>query len=333
MNKHSRFLTIIYGLLFFITLSGCNNDLDLIDDYRETPVIYGVLNPTDSTQYIRVQRAYLGPGNALLMAQVTDSIYYDTNLISVSIERYKNATLDTTWVLHPTTSINKEEGLFVDAPHLLYYTDKCRPKEGEDFKLVFKNNATGKEILGTTKIINPPTQLTLAAAFNINLANEAPYTIKIKTSRNAKMYGLEVRVKYLERKLTQNFYTQKTVTLQLPTQLSVGIAGGENMSFLVPGNDVYQLLGNKVPIDASVERPGSAVRIDFRFLIATQEFYTYYIVNQPNTASASIPDFTTLSDGKGIFTCRLDTLLKDYSLNSASIDSLVFGKFCPDRFN
>lgn len=73
-------MKLILKLLLFLSVStvfyGCNNELDIIDDYRETPVIYGLLNLSDSIQYVRVQKAYLGEGNALLMAQYSDSIYY-----------------------------------------------------------------------------------------------------------------------------------------------------------------------------------------------------------------------------------------------------------------
>jgi hypothetical protein len=58
-------------------LTSCDNDLDVLEEYTEIPVIYGLINPASTTFEIRVQKAFLGAGNALLMAQETDSTYYN----------------------------------------------------------------------------------------------------------------------------------------------------------------------------------------------------------------------------------------------------------------
>ena len=117
-----RFNRIKFLLLFVSTLfiAACDNTLDVTDNWSETPVVYGLLNPNTPVNYIRLQRAYLGEGNAYLMGQNPDSIYYDTNLVSVRLLRNKNNVVIDTIAMQVVTTIEKEEGVFVEAPHVLY---------------------------------------------------------------------------------------------------------------------------------------------------------------------------------------------------------------------
>lgn len=489
-------------LLFSVVLlfSSCDNTLDINDEWTETPVVYGLLNPNSSVNYIRLQRAFLGEGNAYLMGQNPDSIYYDTNLVSLRLFRYKNDFLIDTIKLSPVTTIEKEEGVFVDAPHFMYGCFKrlindskyrllvtrqraIAPQNTTSAPLIF-NSATGHqsgfilrqadleqygitagmnlhsiglvisklnstglypvslyinsvtdncintsaipdrgimmfngnlqlsggwndiyfktpyaytggnlmisicsgsasstdEILvsstpgcistadidvcgGTTAsasyeqrplvrfgysgngvdfimtesttplVSNLNVPYLSSTSANVNLANAQPYTILAKTSRNGYVYGLIVRFRYLERKIGAPFYAEKSVDYKLPVQTSLSVLGGEDLTFKIQPENFFAYLANQIKIDPSVERPASAVLLDFDFRIGTREFYTYYIVNQPNNAIFSIPDFTTMSKGKGILTSRVDTIRPNFSLSSASIDSLQFGTYTSGRFN
>ena len=83
MKKTSVFLLL--GFVISLLIASCDNTLDILDDYKETPIVYGLLNKNDTVNYIRLQKGFLGAGNALLMAQYSDSIYYDTSEVDVHI--------------------------------------------------------------------------------------------------------------------------------------------------------------------------------------------------------------------------------------------------------
>src|SRR6187551_2292722 len=118
------FLTV-FAACIALFMAGCDNELDVTDDWKETPVVYSLLNPANPKNYVRLQRAYLGDGNAYLMGQYSDSLYFDTNRVSVRVVRVGNNTnnlnklLDTLYC-PVTTDISKDEGVFSDAPHFLY---------------------------------------------------------------------------------------------------------------------------------------------------------------------------------------------------------------------
>ena len=86
MKKLLLFLPI--SLLFWT----CSTELDILDDYKETSVVYCLLDQTQPIQYIRIQKAFLGPDNALVMAQQYDSINYINQLV-VTVEGFHNGQL------------------------------------------------------------------------------------------------------------------------------------------------------------------------------------------------------------------------------------------------
>jgi len=63
-------------LLPVLFINSCKTDFDIIAPYKETTVVYGLLDPDTSVQYIKINKAFLGEGDALVMAQQMDSTNY-----------------------------------------------------------------------------------------------------------------------------------------------------------------------------------------------------------------------------------------------------------------
>ena len=62
----------------------CDNSLNVTADWKEIPVIYGLLNPSASENYIRINRAYLNQeGDAISYGSVADSIYFEDLTVSL----------------------------------------------------------------------------------------------------------------------------------------------------------------------------------------------------------------------------------------------------------
>lgn len=69
MNKIISILFLLACTSFWY---GCETEVDLNAPEKDIWVVYGVLNPEDSVQYIRVSRGYLPEGNALDFAKEND---------------------------------------------------------------------------------------------------------------------------------------------------------------------------------------------------------------------------------------------------------------------
>jgi hypothetical protein len=95
-----RILFIAFASLLFF--HSCKNDLDVLAPYKESVAIYGLLDNTDTINYIRVNKVFLGEGDATYMAQNADSVYFQPGEISVKLERIKNGL--TVSVTNPSTA-------------------------------------------------------------------------------------------------------------------------------------------------------------------------------------------------------------------------------------
>ena len=82
----NRLITVI-GVLV-VVLGACETDIDVNADWKDITTVYSILDPAEKTQYVRINKAFLGEGNALEYAQIADSINYDTSYIEARIDEY-----------------------------------------------------------------------------------------------------------------------------------------------------------------------------------------------------------------------------------------------------
>ncbi len=320
---------ILFLFCALLLLASCDNELDVLEEYSEIPVIYGLVNPASTTHEIRVQKSYLGAGNALLMAQETDSIYYKASEVRLYLEQlsFLNGPPVQTDTFTVSYGTQKNEGLFIDKGHYVFRLENKRLNPAFIYRIRLVNTASGKNVTGSTRIIEPIYQRTLSSTTRVNLADDDPYTIRFNSSKNGKIYGLIMRIRYTEtKKLTQAIST-KFLDFPLDYTTSRTLNGGEDMEFLIDGESVFQFLGTKIKKDTSVTRRLQDFKSDFLFTAATDDYYNYLQINNPNNTVNFIPDFTNLSEGKGLFTCRLDTVIPGISFNELTYDSLANGVY------
>lgn len=344
MKKTSVFLllTIVFGLL----ISSCENSLDILDEYKETPIVYGLLNKNDTVHYVRIQKGFLGEGNALLMAQYTDSIYYDTSEVEVRIYSLINGQQTDTILLKPNFSKEKEEGLFTNEKHRLYQlflqeringNISLKPyfklKTDAVYRFELKNKTSGLTSVATTNLVESISQQSLFPSSKINLASDFPYNVKIGSAKNGKVYGLIMRFKYKEFKPGATVGTDKQVDYYFDNILSTTNNGGQSLTFLLDGASFFSYLKQRIPKDNSVSRPIGSVAADFIFTVGTPDLYNYIQVNAPGNTVNYIPEYTNLSNGKGIFTSRWSSTVSNIKFNTPSQDSLLYGKYTTGLFN
>ena len=80
-------------LLVLITLASivsCDNDLDIIAEWKDIPVVYGILNAQDSVHYVKLNKAFLGQGDVMSMAQEFDSLHYNQEEVGLRLVEYSN---------------------------------------------------------------------------------------------------------------------------------------------------------------------------------------------------------------------------------------------------
>ena len=51
-----RYIVLVFVAFYFMS---CDNELNLVAEKKETPVVYGLIDQADTAQYIRVERVFV----------------------------------------------------------------------------------------------------------------------------------------------------------------------------------------------------------------------------------------------------------------------------------
>ena len=86
-TSKNLFRNTCIALLFLVglTTTSCENDFEINADWKETIIIYGLLDPLDSVQEIKINKAFLNSvGSAYEVAQNPDSLYLDSTFATIT---------------------------------------------------------------------------------------------------------------------------------------------------------------------------------------------------------------------------------------------------------
>lgn len=340
MKKLFLSLSLLASLVCF---NACTTNVDLYADYKDIPVIYGLLNASVDTNFIRINRAFSGSNethiNANEVALIADSCNYPGKLKAYIVEYqsgYGNQYLPTgdTVELDTTTIQNKEEGIFYSPSQKVYFTDGTtidnRSLFGNNnghskykYKLiVFKDNDT----------ISAETGLVAGEDFKIvtsSLHFEAAPTdktskIKFTTADNAAFYDVKFIFTYHE-SLNGGPMVDKQVSYSCGAKELSGLNTENGVYFFTYSNNVlFNLLESAIGGDTvyNVNHP-NVVRyfdkhpIQIKLSAGGNELYNYIQVNSQTGFSQAIPDYTNISGGYGVFSSRIN-LVKEASISSGT---------------
>lgn len=159
--KHS----ILYSSLFLLITSvftSCKNDLDVLAPGEESVSVYGVLNPNEPVQNIRINKVYLTEGDALTAAQDPTQINFGPGELTVTLQRFMTGSTTPTLttvgdgskkqIVLTETVVTTASGSFSQNQRIWQTSDKLYSK-GE-YKLTIRNNNTGKEFTSQTNVID-----------------------------------------------------------------------------------------------------------------------------------------------------------------------------------
>jgi hypothetical protein len=129
-----------------VVFSACNDKLELNAPYREIPSVYAVLNPLDAKQVIRINKIFLGEGDANVMAKVSDSVNYGPGELQVYLtcSRYGkpvNASVQNDTVFFTEEMGSLDAGPFAQ-PQRLYVTEEKLHTSG-DYTLTVRSLRSG----------------------------------------------------------------------------------------------------------------------------------------------------------------------------------------------
>ena len=268
-------------VMLFSLFGGCSNKLNLLAPYKESVSVYGLLNQSDAIHYIRIERVFLGEGNAYTMAQNQDSIYFKSGELKVSLQRWNKYTGQQVSVDVPIspsmeivltdTLMQADAGIFNQNERVYKTNHKLHTDTNCVYKLIIHNNKTGKEFTAQTGLVDNFQLIQVRGAnntlgpyydslipLNIVPGNQGIVTCQYNSPANAGVCSLTMRLFYTE---YNGGGVSKYVDLGLGTYYTSTIFGGELQKFDYLGTSLLSYIAASIPINPSVTR--SADRIEF----------------------------------------------------------------------
>jgi hypothetical protein len=318
---------ILGCIVLSMFISSCENDVDVNAEWKDVPVVFGLLDPDSLTQYIRVSRVFLGEGNALEYAQVKDSLYYNPADIEVKVTETLNGNETRTWLLKDTTTIPKDTGIFASPDQIVYYFDVSanqKLNKNATYTLNIKNKKTGNELTGGTLLVEKVSLQTPSSfAQQVNIIPRQNSFVKWTSSKNGKVYEVVLNFIYREETPGNPERVRKVVPINFGRFTSADTEGGEELVREIDPLSVYQVLVASIPAStADNPRLRYADSLEYIINVGDEDLYTYISVNQPsNTVAQERPQFNNVENGLGLFASRT-VFNRKIILGAATTDSL-----------
>ena len=314
--------SILFSIFFIAFLIySCNNELDINDNWKDYTIVYGLINPNDTIQIIRVSKSFLGEGNAYQMAQNIDSIYYNKPL-TVKLEEWNNGILTRTINLKKDSTISRDSGIFAYNKNY-YFVTKENINKNVVYKLII--NIDGKIVSSETKTLNDFPFITIPPMISFSYTSN--FKFSFQSPENAKMFDIYYRFFYYEITTTDTF--KKVLEVPVTKYITNSINGGEIINIEFPGVKFYGDLANRIPQTPNLVKRVVAKNA-FQIVIhaGTNEMYAYMQVSAPSTnLSMDKPSYSNISNGIGLFTSRFTKYDNIRELTQRTIDSIAMGQY------
>ncbi len=340
------------GTLFF----GCSTDLDVAAPYKEVTVVYSLLNKNDTIHWVKINKAFLGDGDAFAYAQIPDSTEYTEEQLPFSarwIEKIDaSGNVVDTFGLNSTVLTLRPPGIFAWPVNKIYYFRGDQPdgkldagydplggyNEGYRYKLVA--TAKGNRVESITPLVNDLEFRTTISDPDIKISLKQSngyqsYLVRWNTTKNARRYEVYYRFHYDE--ITNLGTTTKTFDSFIGTVISSNQTGQEE-SVALNGQLFFQTVANQVRYADNATEAAVSKRIyrgiEIYAYVAAAELHTYLQLASPISGIVEErPDYSNITGGYGLMSSRMFELVPGggvanrKKLENASIIELEEGQF------
>lgn len=308
-------------MLLLLGLTSCKDKLELNAPYKEIPSVYAVLNVEDPIHIIRVNKVFLGEGNANQMAQVADSINYPEGELNVSLNNSNG-----TNIVFRDSLVKTEEGTFNSTQRV--YVSNAKLNSGELYTLSIKNLRTGNEFKASARAIKPvnpfgnhpfvPLYYPVPPTTPVNSTNyidysnvNVTYSIRFDTNE-ARLYQVLIRLHYYDSlnnstNTIPRYIDYQSNNFQITDLRSFGSI--KRISFDFKGAELFSAIGVGM---SKVTNPVAFIgrkmyKIQFFIYSSSQDYLDYLEYSKPSLNIAQTkPIYSNFEANKaiGIFTFR-----------------------------
>jgi len=313
---------IILFIIIVFLFSSCETDFDTNAEWKDITVVYGLLDQKDSIHYLKINKAFLGEGNALIYAKVPDSSNYP-DILDVKIEEWDETGNNriSTIEFDTTTIYNKEPGIFYYPEQVIYKSrEKFWLNDKSIYRLYIKNLVTEKEITAETQLVHDFDIKKPRLNMFIKFTNHPKSQTEFEWDRtcdandwnectNQQLKNeLTVIFNYGELELGSYDTVQKSITL-----ISSSVypkPRDKKLNYYYRDENFFNTCLNKIPYYDDPAKEANIIgrysgNVDIIVSVAGEEYTLYMQVYEPLTSIVQEkPQYTNINNGIGIFSSR-----------------------------
>ena len=330
LQMKSRILLFCLPLVAFFF--SCSTDIDLYAEYKQVPVVYGLLDANADTNFIKITRAFYVEGDAYQVALNPDSSNYPGKL-DVRLIEYCNGDSIREIILDTITIHNKEQGIFYAPSQKLYYTTEPLCMNGIKHKYSYRLRVVLPDRILVTKadmVGDAGFDIqSLAVNFSKEYFDAVPRRFLFYPAVNAAFYDVTLAFTFKEQRTPDGDSIPRTMRWPVATytdsELSNNMDGDAYMFYYRPETfyaKLSEFIGGDTAVDG-LQRFISDFPIEV-IISAGGEKLRQYIHNN-NTDNGFIAgnnEFSLIDGGYGVFSSRM-TLQRAVRLGGETVPELL----------
>lgn len=324
MKTYYHLLLFVFFGAFF---ASCSTDVDIYADYKDVPIVYGLLDYQADTNFIKITRAFCGtndnPINANEVALIADSSNYPGKLEARLIELksgiggiYEPTGCE--FVLDTMTIHDKEAGTFYSPDQKIYYTTEQLNARANGSRYKYRLKVVkpdGDTVTAQTTMVGDEEFRILSGSANFQMEQSDKLTkIMFKADGMASLYDIKIQFNYGEqhageemkwKHVSRSFGTKSLDRYQR-------VEGSEDSYYLEYSvNWLFNALESAIGSDTVVDgNHPNVVRHIGSFVISISaggdDMSMYYSANQAqlNSPMSLVSLYTNIDGGYGLFSSR-----------------------------
>ena len=331
-NRMKNFVLLLVAAATL--LFSCSTDVDINAPYKPITVVYGLLDPVADTQWVKINKTFIGEGNNLEYAMIRDSSEYNFADFTATVSELDGSNVVNTFTLDSLTIHDKDvNGIFYAPYQTVYYFETPSGLNTDHQYLLNVDFSTKEDVSSSTELVkindifmvnpiqNSGQNLFLAQktgenSFVFKTANirfipveSAPfYEITLRLWYNEKLYAdIEHNVFVSEEMKFLDYYigSYNLSNINSVGQISASIAGESYFSFVGSNIEANPFVEREIGYyDQSLSQPATRC-FDLIINAGGQELNTFTQVNAPVTGIIQErPFYTNVTNGLGLFSSR-----------------------------
>ena len=296
----------------------CSNEIEVNVAGDPVPVVYCLLNPDVSDQYIRLGRSYLTDPLKPDEPPLTDSTVWNMPVV-VYVEEWKDGVPVSTFGFNPITAPPKDSGYF-PVDNLRLYKAGFIPKRlteyhiyvhfPDDYRIV-----TGITAIPDRPIVYDPLEM---PGRKINFQAGVQFTARWAPGEGRGIFQGQFDIVYVEEVGGQSSLNQAILTMD-PI---LGLGQPIEITDIISGNRFLPDMASQVPFREGAQR--NVVNVRFRLFKGGEELALQVSPDlQQTNLSGSLNEYTNLVNGIGLFSSVQQVSVNNLVLSNTTLNELA----------